>query len=288
MRPSTIDSTEGISERPRPPATVAVKPRRSTTSGTAARVPKPPVAPPASSATERAAGDAPISIWGERGRADGPIAFRAVLRAVIEGAEGQGDAPDQMAAAFVFKWTVDGDTNGLAGALAHMAETVNADQWNIAAAARPSVPYRSDYRAAFVDAYLAASVDFRAGTATVGEYLGVPTPAEGPWRTALTALWVMTHAAGATPATASQRTEQPRLVVFHYCVSLGIVSFKRSSGVKVIPPGGSRFLAGLPYTLFTICAGWWGIPWGPIWTLEAIGRNLRGGTDVTDLLAKAA
>ena len=28
--------------------------------------------------------------------------------------------------------------------------------------------------------------------------------------------------------------------------------------------------------------GWWGIPWGPIWTISTIVTNLRGGRDVTN------
>lgn len=78
-----------------------------------------------------------------------------------------------------------------------------------------------------------------------------------------------------------------RLVVFHYCISIVILTFKRVSDIKVIPAGRSRLLAGLPYTLITLVAGWWGIPWGPIWTIQALVRNLRGGTDVTDLVNEA-
>jgi hypothetical protein len=28
--------------------------------------------------------------------------------------------------------------------------------------------------------------------------------------------------------------------------------------------------------------GWWGIPWGPIFTVPALVTNLRGGIDVTE------
>ena len=31
------------------------------------------------------------------------------------------------------------------------------------------------------------------------------------------------------------------------------------------------------YTLGSAVAGWWGIPWGPIYTIQALYRNLRGG-----------
>jgi hypothetical protein len=72
-----------------------------------------------------------------------------------------------------------------------------------------------------------------------------------------------------------------RLVVYQYCISLGIVTFKRSSGVKLVHAGQNAALVGLPYTLVSVVAGWWGIPWGPIYTIETILRNLQGGIDVT-------
>jgi hypothetical protein len=30
-----------------------------------------------------------------------------------------------------------------------------------------------------------------------------------------------------------------------------------------------------------LLAGWWGIPWGPVWTLVTLGQNVSGGKDVT-------
>jgi len=35
--------------------------------------------------------------------------------------------------------------------------------------------------------------------------------------------------------------------------------------------------AGLPYSFGTLLLGWWGIPWGPVYTVQAITRNFRGG-----------
>ncbi len=43
-----------------------------------------------------------------------------------------------------------------------------------------------------------------------------------------------------------------------------------------------RFRAGLPYSLFTLVAGWWGFPWGPILTVRALYRNFRGGVVLTE------
>ena len=78
----------------------------------------------------------------------------------------------------------------------------------------------------------------------------------------------------------------PRYVIYQYCISIVILTFKRSSGIKVIEPGKSAAVAGLPYTLISLVAGWWGIPWGPVYTIQSIYRNLRGGIDVTDYVVE--
>jgi hypothetical protein len=68
-----------------------------------------------------------------------------------------------------------------------------------------------------------------------------------------------------------------RVVLFQYCVSIGIMTFKRPSRAFYVPVGGSAALAGLPTTLLTLVAGWWGIPWGPIYTIQSLITNLSGG-----------
>ena len=70
-------------------------------------------------------------------------------------------------------------------------------------------------------------------------------------------------------------------VVYRYAISIIVMSFHLSSGVKHIPPGGNRFLPGLPYTIISLFFGIWGFPWGPIFTLMSIYRNCAGGHDVT-------
>ena len=40
------------------------------------------------------------------------------------------------------------------------------------------------------------------------------------------------------------------------------------------------------YTLISLLLGWWGIPWGPVYTIGSIFNNPTGGKDVTgDVLA---
>jgi hypothetical protein len=44
----------------------------------------------------------------------------------------------------------------------------------------------------------------------------------------------------------------------------------------------------MPLTLLTILLGWWGIPWGPVYSIQSLVVNLKGGKDVTtEVLARA-
>ena len=78
-----------------------------------------------------------------------------------------------------------------------------------------------------------------------------------------------------------------KFVVYGYCVSALIVTFRRSSGIQYIKPGESAVVKGLPYTLLSLGLGWWGIPWGLIYTPAVLYTNLRGGKDVTDQVMAA-
>lgn len=74
---------------------------------------------------------------------------------------------------------------------------------------------------------------------------------------------------------------------YAYCFSIGIMSFKKSTKPCLIRSGRSAAIRGLPWTALSFLAGWWGIPWGPIFTVQCITRNLRGGHDVTDEFVNA-
>jgi hypothetical protein len=71
-----------------------------------------------------------------------------------------------------------------------------------------------------------------------------------------------------------------RVVVFSYCVSLLILTLRRNATV-LVRPGQTVANAALPYTLLSLFVGWWGFPFGLIFTPIAIMQNLNGGTDVT-------
>lgn len=72
-----------------------------------------------------------------------------------------------------------------------------------------------------------------------------------------------------------------KLVCYQYCISIVILTFRRSSDVYFIPAGESAVSKGLPWTVLSLIAGWWGIPWGPIFTIQSLVTNLRGGKDLT-------
>lgn len=75
-----------------------------------------------------------------------------------------------------------------------------------------------------------------------------------------------------------------RFVRFHYAYSLIYITVWGYSDVHYLAPGKGTLLKSLPYTLMTMLFGWWGIPWGPIYTLKTIYVNMSGGLDETDTI----
>ena len=65
------------------------------------------------------------------------------------------------------------------------------------------------------------------------------------------------------------------------CIAVVVLTFRRSSDIHFVKPGESRVVKGLGWTALTLLLGWWGIPWGPIWTIGSLWKNLQGGEDVT-------
>ena len=76
-----------------------------------------------------------------------------------------------------------------------------------------------------------------------------------------------------------------KFVIYQYCVSVVFMSFRRGSDIYFIPAGGSN--KGAKYSLLSLLLGWWGIPWGPIFTFQCLWNNSRGGKDVTAQIVKS-
>jgi hypothetical protein len=72
-----------------------------------------------------------------------------------------------------------------------------------------------------------------------------------------------------------------KFVVFQYCVSIIVMTFRRGSDIYFIKAGESTVKHSIAYTIITLLFGWWGIPWGPIYSIGSLYSNLSGGKDVT-------
>lgn len=91
---------------------------------------------------------------------------------------------------------------------------------------------------------------------------------------------------GLTPA--ELRAELARggkFVVFPYCISIVVITFRRSSDVVFVRAGEGALGHALPYLALSLFFGWWGFPWGIIHTPVAIIECLGGGKDVTSQIA---
>ncbi|MDR1864001.1 MAG: hypothetical protein LBR08_00325 [Bacteroidales bacterium] len=72
-----------------------------------------------------------------------------------------------------------------------------------------------------------------------------------------------------------------RFVRYSYCVSLIAFTFKLSSPVYFLRANEAPIRRGWIFLLISAIFGWWGIPWGPVYTIQSIlhafkGRDLTG------------
>ena len=70
-------------------------------------------------------------------------------------------------------------------------------------------------------------------------------------------------------------TTQTMTTQYQACISLIIRTLRFRS--RFLISGRDNFVTCFAYTLVTFLLGWWGIPFGVIFTPQAIYRNLRGG-----------
>jgi hypothetical protein len=73
-----------------------------------------------------------------------------------------------------------------------------------------------------------------------------------------------------------------KFVIFKYTISIIVMTFRRPSDIYFIKSIDNAVVKGLPFTLLSLVFGWWGFPWGLIYTPGALYTNLSGGTDVTN------
>jgi hypothetical protein len=73
-----------------------------------------------------------------------------------------------------------------------------------------------------------------------------------------------------------------RFVFFEYCISCLIFSLRHPTDIILLRREQRGWVRGLPYTMLSLVLGWWGLPWGVIYTPLALATNLAGGCDVTE------
>jgi hypothetical protein len=72
-----------------------------------------------------------------------------------------------------------------------------------------------------------------------------------------------------------------KFVYYQYCVSFIMFTYRVNSKVYLVRGHESGFSLAARYSLVSLLAGWWAIPWGPVYTIQSLVTNLKGGTDVT-------
>jgi hypothetical protein len=78
-----------------------------------------------------------------------------------------------------------------------------------------------------------------------------------------------------------------RFVCYRYCFSALVITVMQGTDIYFVRAGESRVMKGLPWSLLTLLAGWWGIPWGPIRSVHSLWINFRGGNDLTTAVASS-
>ena len=72
-----------------------------------------------------------------------------------------------------------------------------------------------------------------------------------------------------------------RFVCYQYCISILLVTFKRASDIYFVRAGETPPGRITGFCVISLLLGWWGIPWGPIYSIQSLVTNLRGGKDLT-------
>ncbi len=73
-----------------------------------------------------------------------------------------------------------------------------------------------------------------------------------------------------------------KFVIYKYCISIIVMTFNNPTDIYFIKPNHSRITPAIGFLICNLLLGWWGIPWGPIYTLGNIGTIIGGGKDITN------
>ena len=72
-----------------------------------------------------------------------------------------------------------------------------------------------------------------------------------------------------------------KFILFMWNFSVVVMSFRRNSPLTYVRAGEWVGPKALLWSLPSFLIGWWGIPWGIIFTIMSLHRNSMGGQDVT-------
>lgn len=75
-----------------------------------------------------------------------------------------------------------------------------------------------------------------------------------------------------------------KFVTFQYTVSIIFATFKKPSSIYFIDANESTAKHSWHLSTLTAVLGWWGFPWGPIYTIGTFITNFGGGKNVTDIV----
>lgn len=75
-----------------------------------------------------------------------------------------------------------------------------------------------------------------------------------------------------------------RFVIYPFTISIIIMTFKKNSGVYFLRDGESPLKHGWIWMLISFVLGWWGFPYGPIYTIESLNDCYYGVNVTTDVL----
>ena len=72
-----------------------------------------------------------------------------------------------------------------------------------------------------------------------------------------------------------------KFVIFPYTISIVLATFRRSSSIYFIKPNENTIKYSYGHIGANLLLGWWGLPWGPIYTIGATYKHITGGKNVT-------
>ncbi|AYL96958.1 hypothetical protein [Mucilaginibacter celer] len=68
-----------------------------------------------------------------------------------------------------------------------------------------------------------------------------------------------------------------KIVIYGYCISLIALTYRLISPPHLIRPGESQSKFKRHYNTLSLIFGWWGFPWGPIYSIDMIKVNAKNG-----------